>query len=191
MKINRLPVALLCGVALSSVAAEDGRETTLTKAEVGKVAVSNCYRQCFDAVATDDRGPVLRDGETGYGTRHASSNGIKRCMAAVRSQYVMEKCAQGCRDVEKAYDWTGTSIVRSRYRAAQTARRRFLQRSGLLPFPDTYDTFDRACADKGDDGRILYGLRAYLFWSDPDFRESQDSSSDEFGLPPRAAREVE
>lgn len=181
MNINRLLAVLLVGAASAVGAAE---EQTLTKAEAGKVAVSNCYRQCFDTMAAQDRGPVLRADEGSYGTEFSSWNGVKRCLAAIQSQYVMEQCSRGCEDLRDAYGGKVASKTRTRYLGAQRARRAFLRRWSLLPMPATYATFDQNCYDASD-GLVFYGLRLSAWHSDPAF--APPTAADESVAYPRPA----
>ena len=97
-------------------------------------------------------------------------------MAAVQSQFVMEQCSKGCEDVRSAYGQV-SSQVRTRYLAAQRARRVFLRSRGLLPAPAAYATFDRNCYERAWDGMVFYGLRWRAWSSDPAFAESDDDSA--------------
>ena len=162
---------ILCAPALGA-----DEKPLLTKAQAGKVEVSKCYRQCFADMATQDRGPILREDEGSYGTEYSSWTGVKRCMAAVQSQYFMEQCSKGCEDLRDAYGGRIASRARTRYLAAQRARRSFLQGRGLLPVPSAYTTFDKNCYDAWD-GKVFYGLRWRAWSSDPGFAESSDDSA--------------
>ena len=177
MKTKSTLAALPTGVALSVVAAEDSGPQTLTKTEAGKVAVANCYRQCFDTMARVDSSPILRADAGNTSTAWASWNGLRRSTFAVRAHYVVEQCAVGCRDVERAYAWSGPTAVRTRYLAAVAARKRYLTTVGLLPIPATYAEFDRACYETANDGIVFHDLAIETAWSDPRLR-GQTASGD-------------
>jgi len=180
--------AILAGalLALSAGAAE---ERILTKAEAGKVAVADCYRQCFDTLATVDSAPILRVDAGNTSTDYASWHGLRRCTFAVRAHYVVEQCAVGCKDVERAYAWAGTSAVRTRYLAAVAARKRYLTAVRLLPIPPTYAEFDRNCYESANDGIVFHDLSIETVWSDPRLRTPTASKDASAAHAPSVAKE--
>ncbi len=95
------PCRRLAGAAAAVLArvctqAQEQGSRNLNKRQEASVAVSTCYRQCFDTMAAVDREPILRADIGAYSTTHSSRSGNKRCLAAIRSQFVIEQCGHGC-----------------------------------------------------------------------------------------------
>ena len=100
----------------------------------GTLAVSGCYHGCFDTWYEKDAIEGSTDGDVSVNAW---------CAGALETQFVIERCAEHCEVVEAAHDTT-ESDVRTRFRAALSARRTLLENAGLLPVPATASR-DSAC----------------------------------------------
>lgn len=180
--IWRAALAALLLLAAPSIGAAEMATSTLSRLAVeADVAVSQCYSRCFERMAHVDQGPIRREGDSGHYALpawHSSQGGIVRCRLAIRSQYLIEQCGNGCTDIENAHGWRGRSVVRDRYRSAREARRDWLELRGLLPVPPDFAAFDQACRNARD-GFVFFALDA-LTWTSDDAFKAMPPDTDSF-----------